>query len=488
MTIAKPRRKIAIVGAGTSGPMMAVFLARRGYEVDLYECRPDIRLAGNNAGRSINITLAQRGLRALEEVGLPQSELMRLAVPLKGRMIHTEKLRLKFQPYGQNESEVIYSVLRNDVNILLLNLAEKQPGVKIHFQHRCLGVDKRTGAGLFRDEKTGVEFEVAPEMLIGADGTFSTVRHHMQKGLRATYTQSFLEAGYRELRIPAGPAGSYVMDHSVLHVWPRGDCLLLAMANVDGTFTCTCVLPFEGEVSFAALKSAADVAQFFKTNFTDAVPLMPNLVEDFLSAAPADFITTSISHWYYEDKFVLLGDACHTVTPFYGQGMNAAFEDCSVLNQCIEEYGGDWKSVFCEYQKRRKRHADALAELSIRNYYELSDKVRLPRVVLQKKIDFVLHRLFPSRWIPLYTMISHSTMPYADAVERARRQQQILKLLGIEAILSLLALCARCWIRWRAKPVAIREEQKTLEPAVKIQDHANYPTQERAKVAKEGNY
>jgi kynurenine 3-monooxygenase len=488
MTIAKPRRKIAIVGAGTSGPMMAVFLARRGYEVDLYECRPDIRLEGNDAGRSINITLAKRGLQVLEEVGLPQSELMRMAIPLKGRMIHTERLRRKFQPYGQNESEVIYSVMRNDVNILLLNLAEKEPGVKIFFQHRCLGVDKRTGSGLFRDENTGAEFQVEPEILIGADGTFSTVRQHMQKGMRATFTQSFLEAGYRELRIPAGADGSYVMDHNVLHVWPRGDCLLLAMANVDGSFTCTCVLPFEGEVSFAELKSAGDVSALFKTYFTDAVPLMPNLVEDFLSAAPAEFITTSISHWYYEDKFVLLGDACHTVTPFYGQGMNAAFEDCSVLNQCIAEYGGDWKKVFHEYQRRRKRHADALAELSIRNYYELSDKVRLPRVALQKKIDFILHRLFPTRWIPLYTMISHSTMPYADAVERARRQQRILKLLGIEAVLSLLALCARWWLRWRAKPLAERYHQETAEPTTMVQDPANYPVKQRAKVAKEGNY
>ena len=468
--------------------MMAVFLARRGYEVDIYECRPDIRLQGNNAGRSINLTLAKRGLRVLEEVGLPQSELMRLAVPLKGRMIHTERLRLKFQPYGQNEREVIYSVMRNDVSILLLNLAEKQPGVKIHFQHRCLGVDKRTGSGLFRNEETGVEFQVNPEILIGADGTFSTVRQHMQKGLRANYTQSFLEAGYRELRIPAGPAGSYVMDHNVLHVWPRGDCLLLAMANADGAFTCTCVLPFEGERSFAALKSETDVLEFFNTHFTDAVPMMPNLAEEFLSAAPAEFVTTSISHWYYEDKFVLLGDACHTVTPFYGQGMNAAFEDCSVLNQCIEEYGSDWKNVFREYQRRRKRHTDALAELSVRNYYELSDKVRLPRVALQKRIDFMLHRLFPSRWIPLYTMISHSTMPYADAVESARRQKRILNLLGVEAILSLLTLCARWWLRWQTKPVAKREAQKTLEPAMKVQDQAAYPVEQRAKVAKESNY
>ncbi|HEX5084303.1 MAG TPA: NAD(P)/FAD-dependent oxidoreductase [Blastocatellia bacterium] len=488
MTITTAPRKIAIVGAGTSGPMMAVFLARRGYEVDLYESRPDIRLQGNRAGRSINITLAKRGLRVLEEVGLPRNELMRLMVPLKGRMIHTERLRLKFQPYGQNEDEVIYSVLRNDVNILLLNLAEKQPGVKIFFQHRCLGVDKRTGSGLIRDENTGVEFEVTPEILIGADGTFSTVRQHMQKGLRANYTQLFLEAGYREIRIPAGPTGSYVMDHNVLHVWPRGDCLLLAMANADGSFTCTCILPFEGERSFAALKSRADVLEFFETHFADAAPLIPNLAEDFLSAVPAEFITTSMSHWYYEDKFVLLGDACHTVTPFYGQGMNAAFEDCSALNRCIEERGGDWRNVFREYQRLRKRHTDALAELSVRNYYELSDKVRLPRVALQKRIDFILHKLFPTRWIPLYTMVSHTTMSYADAVERARRQQRILKLFGAEAVLSLLALCARWWLGWRAKPVTKGEREKTSDSQQKVRGQANSPVNQKAKAAKEGNY
>lgn len=472
MASSKSKRKIVIIGAGASGPVMAIFLARRGYEVEIYECRPDLRLQGADAGKSVNVTLAERGLRVFKEVGLPQAEFMRLSVPLKGRMIHAGNGRLTFQAYGETEDEVIYSVLRNDVNILLLNLLEKEPGIKLFFRHRCVSLDRKSGTVVIRNEATGQEMRIQPDVLIGADGTFSAVRQQMQKGLPADYSQSFLSAGYRELKMPARADGSYKLDPNVLHVWPRGECLLLAMANTDGSFTLTCVLP---ERSFAAFKSADNVMEFFQANFTDAVPLVPGIDEEFLKAVTATFITTITSMWYYEDKVVLLGDACHTVTPFYGQGMNAALEDCSVLNQCLEKYEDDWKTAFAEFQRLRKRHTDALAELSITNYYELCDKVKMPRVALRKKIDFTLHKLFPKRWVPLYTMISHSTLPYADAVERARKQERLLTFCGVTLLLNLLTMSTRLWLRFRS------ERQKQVQPSGPI------TVRQRSAVAKESN-
>lgn len=473
MASATSRRKIVIVGAGASGPVMAVMLARRGHEVEVYERREDMRRQENVAGRSVNITLAERGLRVLKAVGVPYDDLMRLTVPLKGRMVHTGNGRLKFQAYGQTESEVIYSVLRNDVNVMLLDLLEREPGVKLFFGHQCVGLDKQSGVVTFRKGATGDELPVKADVVIGADGTFSTVRRYMQRGLRADYTQMFLEAGYRELKIPATPDGSYRLGHNVLHVWPRGECLLLAMANADGTFTCTCILPFEGERGFQSLDTEERVMEFFLANFADAVPLVPRLGEEFMKTATAEFITTTTSRWYYEDKVVLLGDACHTVTPFYGQGMNAALEDCMVLDRCIEKHGDDWKSAFREFQSVRKRHTDALAELSVTNYYELCDKARMPRVALQKKIDFTLHRLFPNRWVPLYTMISHSMTPYADAVEMARKQQRVLKLCGVKLLLDLLTVSAGLWLRLAGeRPRRVETQQ---------------PLHQRSKVAKESN-
>jgi kynurenine 3-monooxygenase len=467
------RRKIVIVGAGASGPVMAVFLARRGYEVEVYERRSDMRRQGFAAGKSVNITLAERGLRVLKEAGVPYAELMRLTVPLKGRMVHTGNGRLKFQAYGQTENEVIYSVMRNDVNVMLLDLLDAQPGVKLFFNHACVDLDRRDGTITFRKTETGEEVRVKADVIIGADGTFSSVRRLMQRGVRADYTQMFLEAGYRELKIPAAPDGSYRVAHDVLHVWPRGECLLLAMANADGTFTCTCILPFEGERGFQALDTEERVMEFFQANFADAVPLIPHLAEQFMKATTAEFITTTTSRWHYEDKVVLIGDACHTVTPFYGQGMNAALEDCMVLDQCIGKYGDDWKSAFAEFQSVRKRHTDALAELSVRNYYELCDKARMPRVALQKKIDFTLHKLFPNRWAPLYTMISHSMTPYADAVERARKQQRILNLCGVGVLLELVTISAGFWLRLAGdRP---RRAQ------------GRSPVARRSEVAKEGN-
>jgi kynurenine 3-monooxygenase len=440
MSISNEQRKITIVGGGMAGSLMAIFLARRGYEVEVYERRPDIRRIEAERGRSINLTLAKRGLNVLEEVGIDRDELMRLTVPLKGRMIHTTKGKLKYTPYGQHEDEVIHSIMRNDLNILLMNLSESYPNVKYFFRLRCTGLDKRTGVAEFLNEDTNEKSQVQSEIIIGADGTFSTVRHGMQRGVRSNYKQEFLDSGYKELRIQPRMDGSCLLDRNVLHVWPRGDYLLLAMANMNNSLTLTCILPFYGETSLDSLTQKSDVNAFFENYFGDAVPLCPTLAEDFVNAQAAALLTTSTSHWYHGGRVVLLGDAVHTMTPFYGQGMNAAFEDCMVLNQCIDRHPSDWQAVFGEYQSLRKRHTDVIGELSVKNFIELRDKVRLPIVAVHKKIDFIMHRLFPTKWVPLYTMISHTAMPYADAVEKARRQDLVFKWLGVDALCQLASV------------------------------------------------
>jgi len=437
MSISNGQRKITIVGGGMGGSLMAIFLARRGYDVEIYERRPDIRRNEAERGRSINLTLAKRGLNVLEEVGIDRDELMRLTVPLKGRMIHTAKGKLKYSPYGQHEDEVIYSIMRNDLNILLMNLSESYPNVKYFFRRRCTGLDKRTGVAEFLNEDTDEKSQVQSEIIIGADGTFSTVRQSMQRGVRSNYKQEFLDSGYKELKIPPRLDGSCLLDRNVLHVWPRGDYLLLAMANMNNSLTVTCILPFYGETSLDSLTHKSDVNAFFENYFSDALPLCPALVDDFVNGQAAALLTTSTSHWYHDDRVVLLGDAVHTMTPFYGQGMNAAFEDCLVLNQCIGRHPNDWQAVFGEYQSLRKPHTDAIGELSVKNFIELRDKVRLPIVAVHKKIDFIMHRLFPTKWVPLYTMISHTAMPYADAVEKARRQDRVFKWLGVDALCQL---------------------------------------------------
>jgi len=297
-------------------------------------------------------------------------------------------------------------------------------------------------------------------LIIGADGTFSTVRQQMHRGERANYHQEFMSHGYKELVIPPGADGEFRLDPNALHIWPRGHRLFLALPNSDRSFTGTCILPFEGERSFASLKTEADVLALFNSEFNSAVPLMPTLTQDFLKNRLGEFITTKTSHWYHKDQIVLLGDSCHTVTPFYGQGMNAAFEDCLVMNQCIGRYGDNWEATFTEYQRSRKRNTDALADLSLRNFDELRESVKSPAFVARKQLDIILNKLFPNTWIPLYTLISHSVIPYADAIDRVERQERVVKWLGLELILSTFARVMSLLNFIRNLPVYFREKMK----------------------------
>ncbi len=455
--------EITVVGAGMGGCLMSIYLARKGFEVDLLERRGDMRSESVPTGRSINLTLAARALAALDEVGLSEP-LLKMTVPLKGRLIHKLNGTREYQPYGNTQREVIYSITRNRLNSALIDFAEQYPNIRLNFRKSCVGVDKEKRILAMRDELTQESFDLKSDIVIGADGVFSAVRQGMQKGERANQSQEFLDWGYKELNIPPGWDGKPVLEADVLHIWPRGDGLLLAMPNPDGSFTGTLSLPFCGRNSFQSMNSDEDLLAFCEAQFPDAVRLFPSLLEDLSCSSASGFITVSTDPWYYKDWIVLLGDACHTVLPFYGQGMNAAFEDCSLLADKLGE-NGNREEVFRHYQESRKRHTDALALLSKQNFVELRDSVRSPLVGARKKADLFLNKLFPKSWIPLYTLISHSTVPYADAVERARKQRRVLGWTGID--LALRTACRLSTLRkssWSSCRRGLRRIGGALKP------------------------
>jgi kynurenine 3-monooxygenase len=436
--------KVTIVGAGMSGPLLAIYLARRGFEVDVWERRGDLRREPVEAGKSIKLTLAERGLHALRQIGLEDEVKATCCIPLRGRAVHSGNGPVAFIPYGKNDSEVIYSFSRTDLNRVLLNHAETYPNLRIHFHKRLLEIDRETAATVFRDDRTGEVERVEADILVGADGAFSTVRQQMQRGERADYRQDFLPWGYKELSILAAPDGTHQMEKHALHIWPCGDHMLFALPNLDGSFNGVCTLPFEGEHGFDSIQTDEDVLALFRTYFSDALPYMPNLLAEFSSRRVSEFLTVRTSRWHHKGKVVLVGDAVHTVVPFYGQGMNAAFEDCFLLDQCIDRHpAGDWHAVFAEYQSLRKRHTDTLADLSVSNFHELRDTVRRPIVAARKRTSIFLNRLLGQHSVPLYTMVSHSNMPYADCVERARRQDWIARFLGLDLVVGAVALTVR---------------------------------------------
>lgn len=425
--------RITVVGAGLAGALMSVYLARRGYGVDVFERRPDMRRHEVPRGRSINLAMSTRGLHALEGVGL-RDDVLRIAIPMQGRMIHALDGTQTLQPYSIHPDEHINSVSRHALNCLLMDAAERFGSVRMRFGQRCVGVDFE-GRRLLFEDASPVEYH----RVIAADGAFSAVRGAMMKHERFDYHQRYLEWGYKELTMPALPDGGHRLFVNALHIWPRHDFMLIALPNLDGSFTCTLFLPFEGPFSFAALKTDADVTSFFRAHFADAVPEMPTLLEDFRLNPTSPLVYVKCRPWHSEDRVALLGDACHAVVPFYGQGMNAAFEDCEVLDGCIERYAPDWETVLAQYEGLRRENTDALADLSLRNFVEMRDRVVSPAFLLKKQAEKVLHRLFPTSFIPLYSMVTFSRIPYARAVEQARRQDMLLAALaglGMGALLG----------------------------------------------------
>jgi kynurenine 3-monooxygenase len=420
-------QKIAVVGSGLVGSLLAIYLRKAGHTVHVYDRSPDIRQI-EFSGRSINLAMSNRGWKALDGVGVGDA-VREIAIPMDKRAIHLVD-KLNFQPYG-NEGEAIYSISRGLLNRKMIDLAEAA-GAEFFFEQRIWDVTLADATLHIGETERGAWQEKKYDMVFGADGAFSRIRHRMQRQSMFDYSQEFLKIGYKELNIPANPDGTHKLDPNSFHIWPRGEYMLIALPNLDGSFTCTLFMPFEGENSLEQLKDIKLVEEFFAKNFPDSIDVIPKLAEDFFKNPTSTLVTMKCFPWTYEDKIALIGDACHAIVPFYGQGMNAGFEDISILNEMIERYGDDWKTVFSEYQKSRKPNADAIAELSYRNFMEMSIKTADEKFLLQKKIEKLFSDKHPDKWIPLYSRVTFSDRPYAEALAIGDYQNAIM-----EAVLKM---------------------------------------------------
>ncbi len=415
---------ITLVGAGLTGPLLGISLAQRGFRVHIFERRPDMRLIRSSAGRSINLAVSTRGIHALREAGL-WDYMSRIIIPMKGRMMHSLTGELTFQPYGQNDSEVINSISRADLNVALMNAAEAQ-GVTIHFGERCIGMDWTTGGARFRNEETGRETTVDSEVVIGTDGSASALRLNMQKLGRLNFSQDNLDYGYKELTIAAAPGGKHLLEPHALHIWPRGSDMLIALPNIDGTFACILFLPFEGRESFATLDTSEKALHFFHERFADAVPLMPQLQESYAGNPTGSMVTVKCAPWQVGGKVLLLGDAAHAIVPFFGQGMNCAFEDCTVFLELLDRHGPNWPALFQEFEAARKHNTDSIADLALENFVEMRDRVADPRFLFRKKVELALESKYPRHFVPKYAMVTFHRVPYSVALSRGKIQDRML--------------------------------------------------------------
>ena len=412
---------IAIAGAGLVGSLLANYLAKRQFTVTVYEKRPDPRRTDLAAGRSINLALSHRGLRALEGVGLKE-EVAALMIPMKGRMMHDTEGNLTFQPYGK-EGQHINSISRSGLNELLIQRAEER-GVKFHFEHRCTKVDPDQ-TELHLVDAEGAEVVVKPDLLIGTDGAFSQVRESLLHHDRFNYNQHYIEHGYKELTIPPTANGNFALRENALHIWPRRSYMLIALPNLDKSFTVTLFSPFEGNPSFETVNSRDELWHFFRSAFPDVVSLMPTLEQDYFHNPTSSLVTVKCYPWRRK-RTLILGDASHAIVPFYGQGMNAGFEDCRVFDDYLEQYGTDWDVLLENYQQERKPDADAISELALTNFVEMRDHVADDSFLLRKKIEARLHQLFPDRWMPLYSMVTFSDLRYSEALNLGKKQARIM--------------------------------------------------------------
>ena len=424
MTQMDTKAHVTLVGAGLSGSLMATSLGQVGFSVDVYEKRSDMRSSSVNGGKSVNLALSTRGIHALQQVGLSE-QVLAISVPMRGRMIHDRESQLTFQPYSKNPNEVIHSISRGALNRILTEAADLHPNVRLHFEHRCEDVDLETGSATFvRPNGSRVKSETG--LLVGADGAFSAVRARMQRTERFDYQQDYLLHGYKELCIPPTESGDFALEPNALHIWPRGEFMMIALPNLDRSFTCTVFWPFEGRHGFNRTQNVDDLSELFARYFPDALDLMPTFREDFFRNPTGSLVTVRCGPWYAGDRTVLIGDACHAVVPFYGQGMNAAFEDTALLQRAIDRHGPDYGRAFREFYQERKRHADALADLAIANFVEMRDYVSSPVFLLRKRVERMLHKTVPGRYTPLYSMVTFSRVPYATAVEQAQRQDWLI--------------------------------------------------------------
>ena len=428
-------KNITIIGGGLVGSLLSVFLAKRGHTVNVFERRGDPRKSDVYAGRSINLVVSHRGWTALRAAGV-ESAVQEITVPVYARMTHDREGNTARLPYSI-DNKAIHSVSRGELNCRLLSEAEKLPNVSLHFDHKCLDVDLENATCWF--EEAGGKKEVKADIVFGSDGAFSAVRAKMMLG-RFTYSQEYIEHDYKEIAFPSNADGTPKMDPQCLHIWPRRYFMMMGLANQDGGFTGTLFMPHNAtkdSPGFDTVKSEAEVRTFFSEQFADAMPLVPDLVQQYMRNPQSNLVIVRCAPWNHGGKVALIGDAAHAIIPFYGEGMNAGFEDCRVLNDLLNTHGDDnWNQVLPRYAASRKPNGDAIAELSQRNFIEMRDRVADPLFILRKKIEGRIQQLHPDKWLPLYSQVKFSDIEYKDALKEGQRHdrimEQVLAMPGIE--------------------------------------------------------
>ncbi|MDQ7904902.1 NAD(P)/FAD-dependent oxidoreductase [Phytohabitans sp. ZYX-F-186] len=433
--------EVAVVGAGLCGCLLACFLARRGYEVTVYERRPDPRASQPERGRSINLALSERGLNALRRIGLAD-QVMVDALPMRGRMIHPVEGELDFQPYSVDGQRAINSISRGALNNALLDAAEKAPGVRIVFGHKLVGLDPATGEMAF--ETASGEVRAAADVVLGADGAGSAVRGQLLAHDLLTESLDFLDYGYKELTVPPA-GGDFALDPGALHIWPRGTSMMIALPNPDHSFTCTLFWPHGGTRSFASLSSPAAIGRHFATHYPDLVPLAPDLVDDYQHNPVGLLGTVRCDPWHAHGRVGLIGDAAHAIVPFYGQGANCAFEDVVELDRCLEETGDEWGAALPLFHERRRDDTAAIAEMALANFVEMRDKVASPVFRLGKRVEHALERALPGRYVSRYELVSFSSTPYARVRRRVQWQHRAVAAAVAVVGAGLVAAGLRRW-------------------------------------------
>jgi len=427
------KESVTIVGAGLAGSLLAVYLARRGFRVEMFEQLPDSRQEDVPAGRSINLALAERGIHALERVGV-YADVAKFAIPMRGRLVHDIQGDTELLPYSIHPGEVIYAAHRARLNQVLLDAAERAGDVTIHFRNKLVEGDVERGELVFEDTATVKRHRVKASPVFGADGAGSPLRELVERATATKADPELLDHGYKELAVPPSEAGNFRLEPNALHIWPRGGYMLIALPNTDHSFTATLFLPNRGDPGFDHLKDDKAVRDFFHANFADVMPHIPGLTREFQEHPTGILGTVRCSQWHHRGRALLLGDAAHAIVPFHGQGMNCAFEDCEVLDDILESGETDWERVFDQFQQHRLADCDAIADMALENYVEMRDSVRDPHFKLKKDIAALLQRRHPKRFVPRYALVMFRRLPYAEARRRGTLQQGILERLaeGIE--------------------------------------------------------
>ena len=454
------KEKILIVGAGLCGSLLALRMAQRGYQVEVYESRSDLRNSVISAGRSINLSLSDRGLKALRMAGL-EKKARALCIPMKGRLMHDAASNTFESNYSGRQGECINSISRGNLNGLLLTEAEKYSNVNIHFNTKCLEIDIESKIVHFQSSDSKEQFTVQADVIFGTDGAGSSLRKSYEKQFPAfKVSQEFLTHGYKELEIPADKNGGHLISKEHLHIWPRGDYMLIALPNMDGSFTVTLFLSYsEGSYNFDNLITKEKIIEFFEKDFPDTLALIPDVLKEFENNPTGKLGTVKCYPWAYKGNTLLLGDSSHAIVPFYGQGMNASFEDVFVFDSVLNQFEGDWATVFLEFQKQRKIDADAIADLAIDNYYEMRDHVANPLFKEKRIVEMGLEKFFPTEYFSKYSLVTFNEhIGYHEAMTKGRAQDKVLLKMVEES-------------KFSASPKTTKEEMTIL--LEKVQEETN---------------